>query len=185
MGRGQGLNWQARWSVDTIFDKPGPVNLVLVLNPLSGDIINKKTCEVDFYLLGQSSPGVNHVACDLALMSAERSQRVFVITSTKEFTRQLDDLMWVYPEGRFLPHASAGDEDAHKAPVVIGGLSDLNTTDVVINLCPKAVPQPERFKRVLEIVPFADNEKKASREKFKSYRNLGLLPGTHEHFPAR
>ena len=81
--------------------------------------------------------------------------------------------MWQYPEGRFVPHARAGDPDAGKAPVNIGTLAGLNPADVVINLCPEAVPQPERFSRLLEIVPYADNEREASRVKYKTYRNHG------------
>jgi DNA polymerase-3 subunit chi len=88
--------------------------------------------------------------------------------------------MWQYPEGRFLPHSVAGGEDSGKAPVQIGTLSDLNPTDVVINLCLEAVPQPERFRRLLEIVPYADSERQASRVKYRTYRNLGITPQTHE-----
>jgi len=138
------------------------------------------SCQVDFYLLEESSPQANSLACRLALMAWERSQRVFIITATKSAGEQLNKLMWAYPEGRFLPHAEAGDRDSGKAPVNIGMLSDLNPADVVINLCPEAVPKPERFSRVLEIVPFAENEKKASRVKYKTYRNLGLEPQTHQ-----
>jgi len=88
--------------------------------------------------------------------------------------------MWQYPEGRFVPHARSEDPDAAKAPVNIGGLLGLNQADVVINLCPEAIPQPERFSRILEIVPYADEEKEASRVKFRNYRKLGLDPQTHE-----
>ena len=87
--------------------------------------------------------------------------------------------MWQHPEGRFLPHAQTQDQDAGKAPVNIGMLSSLNPTDVVINLCPEAVPQPERFKRLLEIVPFEETERQVSRVKYKTYLNLGLKPRTH------
>ena len=66
-----------------------------------------------------------------------------------------------------------------QAPVNIGTLSSLNPTDVVINLCTEAVPQPERFSRVLEIVPFAENDRQASRVKYKNYVNQGLKPQTH------
>ena len=88
--------------------------------------------------------------------------------------------MWQYPQGRFLPHALADEMDANKAPVNIGTLSTLKPTDVVINLCQEAVPQPARFNRVLEIVPFANDQRDASRLKFKNYRTQGLKPRTHE-----
>ena len=113
-------------------------------------------------------------------MAWERKQEIFIITATASSAKQLDDLMWQYPQGRFLPHARANEQDSAKAAVNIGTLSDLNPTDVVINLCSEAVPQAERFSRVLEIVPFADDERQASRVKYKTYRNLGIKPQTHE-----
>jgi DNA polymerase-3 subunit chi len=146
---------------------------------LSGEITNSETCQVDFYLLGDSSADAAKLACRLALMAWERKQKIFIITSTHDGGKKLQELMWQYPEGRFLPHAQARDQDAGKAPVNIGMLSSLNPTDVVINLCPEAVPQPERFSRLLEIVPFAETERQASRVKYKTYLNLGLKPRTH------
>jgi len=113
-------------------------------------------------------------------MALERKQKIFIITPSEASSEQLDELMWQYPEGRFIPHTRVEDQDAAKAPVNIGGLSSLNPADVVINLCPEAIPQPERFGRVLEIVPYADDERQASRVKFRIYRNLGLDPQTHE-----
>ena len=92
-------------------------------------------------------------------MAWERKQRIFIITTTQNAAEQLDELMWEYPQGRFLPHTDAGHQDSGKAPVIIGTLSSLNPTDVVINLCPEAVPQPQRFSRVLEIVPYAKKRK--------------------------
>ena len=113
-------------------------------------------------------------------MAWEREQKIFIITATAKTAKQLDDLMWQYPEGRFLPHARTDDRDSGKAAVNIGMLSDLNPADVVINLCPEAVPQAERFSRVLEIVPFAKSERQASRVKYKTYLGLGIKPRTHE-----
>jgi DNA polymerase-3 subunit chi len=137
-------------------------------------------CQVDFYLLGEASPEADKLACRLALMAWERKQKIFIITATETSSQQLDKLMWEFPQGRFLPHSVAEGPGTSKAPVNIGTLNCLNPTDVVINLCPEAVPQPERFSRVLEIVPYADDERKASRVKYKIYRDLGLKPQTHE-----
>jgi len=112
-------------------------------------------------------------------MAWERQQKVFIITNTQNASEDLLELMWQYPEDRFLPHADAQEPHAKKAPVNIGTLSSLNPTDVVINLCTEAVPLPERFSRVLEIVPFDKEERQASRVKYKTYLNLGLKPETH------
>ena len=147
---------------------------------MSAETTRSEPCQVDFYLLGEAAPEAGKLACRLALMAWERKQKIFIIVATERSGEQLDELMWQYPEGRFLPHARAGDKDSGKVPVHIGMLPDLNPTDVVINLCPEAVPQPERFSRLLEIVPFDNNERQASRVKYKTYRNLGLNPQTHE-----
>ena len=147
---------------------------------MSNDTTSTKTCQVDFYLLEEPSTGAGIVACRLALMSWERKQRVFVITTSQTAAKQLDTLMWQHPEGRSLPHATAGGLDSARTAVNIGTLSALNPVDVVINLCPEVVPEPERFSRILEIVPFANDERQASRVKYKAYRNLGIIPRTQE-----
>jgi len=147
---------------------------------VSSDITTPEPCQIDFYVLKQPSAKASMAACDLALTMWERNQRVFVASKSEKACRQLDELMWQYPEGRFLPHALADQADAGKAMVVIGALSALNTADVVINLCPEAIPQPERFSRILEIVPPADEERMTSRVKYRAYQELGLVPRTQE-----
>ena len=147
---------------------------------MSLDTAHPESCQVDFYLLGTTSPGPARLACRLALMAWERNQDIFIITASEADGEQLDELMWQYPPERFVPHARAGAAGFDKAPVKIGTLAVLNPADVVINLCPEAVPEPERFSRLLEIVPAADNEREASRVKFRIYRNMGLDPQTHE-----
>ncbi len=114
------------------------------------------------------------------MMAWERQQKIYIIAATSASIKQLDELLWEQPQGRFLPHAKPGDTDADKAPITIGPLSEVKPTDVVINLGPEIVPDTERFKRVLEIVPHADSEREASRVKYKSYRDLGLKPRAHE-----
>lgn len=141
---------------------------------------NTEQCQVDFYLLGGPGLIAGALACRLALMAWERKQKVFITAPTDSAIKELDELLWQNPPGRFLPHTPADDPQAGKAPVNIGSISGLKTTDVVINLCSEAIPQPDRFSRVLEIVPFAREEREASRVKYKSYRKLGLNPRTHE-----
>ena len=147
---------------------------------MSSETANPGSCQIDFYLLGNSSADAGKLACRLALMAWERKQKIFIVTIDKTAGEELSELMWSYPEGRFLPHATAGDLDSARTAVNIGTLSALNPVDVVINLCPEVVPEPERFSRILEIVPFANDERQASRVKYKTYRNLGITPRTQE-----
>ena len=147
---------------------------------MTADSTHTDQCQVDFYLLGDPVLTASNFACRLAMMAWERKQRVFLTAGSETAVKHLDELLWQYPQGRFLPHAPAKDTMSGKAPVIIGTISGLKPTDVVINLCPEAIPQPGRFGRILEIVPFAKEEREASRLKYKSYRKLGLNPRTHE-----
>ena len=152
---------------------------------MSSDAANLEPCQVDFYLLGDASLQAGKFACRLAMMAWENNQRTYIIVASESSIERLDEQMWQYPDNRFLPHATPDNPNCSKAPVIIGTLSGLNPTDVVINLSPDAVPQTERYKRVLEIVPYADTERQASRVKYKTYRDLGLKPLTHEISKSR
>ena len=130
--------------------------------------------QVDFYLLGAKAPGPEHLACRLALMAWERGHVIDIVTQDEGAARALNELMWQYPAERFLPHG-----DGPGAPVRIRPIVPEGDADVVINLSPVPLPEPTRFRRVLEIVPHRKADRDASRDKFRAYRALGLAPGTH------
>jgi DNA polymerase-3 subunit chi len=113
-------------------------------------------------------------------MAWERGHQVAVVTESDEDSGAVDELMWSWPPKRFLPHQRAGDKAPGTAPVIIGTLDHLKEADVVINLCPQPVPDPQRFKRLLEIVPQRSADRETSRQKFRAYRQLGIEPSTHK-----
>ena len=137
------------------------------------------TCQVDFYVLGDGALSAEQLACRLALMAWEQGHRIAVLTETTGLASKLDELMWDYPTGRFLPHsAEPGDM---RAPVIIGKSDMLipGDSEVIINLTGTAVSEPDRFKRLLEIVPGNPSQRTASRHKFRTYREQGLDPVSH------
>ena len=137
------------------------------------------SCQVDFYVLDEGALSAEQLACRLALMAWEQGHPIVVVTETAELAGKLDELMWNYPAGRFLPHSS--DPGAKRAPVIIGP-SDMQIpgdSEVLINLTATAINDPERFKRLLEIVPASSSQRTASRIKFRSYRDQGLNPASH------
>jgi DNA polymerase-3 subunit chi len=136
-------------------------------------------CQVDFYVLGGSGKSPERLACRLALMAWEQGNRIAVLTENKADAKQLDELMWESPADRFLPHST--DFMDQSAPVRIGTAEAGLPVDceVLINLTATPVPEPSRFRRLLEIVPATESERTASREKFRTYRNLGLSPVSH------
>ncbi|HKX54466.1 MAG TPA: DNA polymerase III subunit chi [Xanthomonadales bacterium] len=137
------------------------------------------SCQVDFYVLEDPRKSVDQLACQLAMMAWQQGFRSLVVLPDLDKAQQLDELMWSLPQGRFLPHQ--GSDAASPAPVSIGSLADLDGTqaEVVINLGLATVPQPERFRRLLELVPAGEAERQASRVKFRAYREAGLNPQSH------
>ena len=80
----------------------------------------------------ESAPSAEQLACRLSLMAWEQGHRVSVLAPDENAARSLDELMWDYPAGRFLPHerAEAGQGDAvWAAPVSIVASADLVGAD--------------------------------------------------------
>lgn len=141
-------------------------------------------CQVDFYVLADSAPPAEHLACRLSLMAWEQGHRVSVLAADESAARSLDALMWDYPPARFLPHDRAPADSPAPVSIVLSPDQIADDRDVVINLSGGAVPSPRRFRRLLEIVPPEPRMREASRDKFRQYRKLGLQPGSHDiqHF---
>ncbi len=136
-------------------------------------------CQIDFYVLEDQHKSVQQLACQLAMMAWEQGMKSLVILPDQRQIEQLDELMWSVPKGRFLPHQPAGQSGV--APVVLGTHVDLDDcqAQVIINLDTKVIPRPERFRRLLELVPANDADRKASRLKFRAYKAQGLEPVSH------
>lgn len=136
-------------------------------------------CQVAFYVLAGVRQSANLVVCRLAMKAWEQGFRVLVLAPDEDAARSIDEAMWDLPAGRFLPHEmEASDEEV---PVSIGvhGTAVAGGREVVINMADQSVPEPGRFRRLLEIVPAAEQHRIASRRKYREYRDMGLEPATH------
>lgn len=138
-----------------------------------------KTCQVDFYVLAQPGQSAEKLACRLAMKAWQQGHRVLIQTQDENQAGALDELMWDNPPGRFLPHETGAASD--RAPVSIQAKPpvDGDGRDLLINLAVDPVAEPQRFRRLLEIVPADTELRAASRLKFKTYRDLGLEPASH------
>lgn len=137
------------------------------------------SCQVDFYVLARASQSAEQLVCRLAMMAWEQGHQIAVCTADDTAARRLDELMWDQPPGRFLPHGMAAESEHTPVSIVAGNQSIPEGRSLVINLCASAVPEPERFGRLCEIVPADAAHREASRKKFRTYRNGGLEPAHH------
>lgn len=131
---------------------------------------------VDFYLL-PANESVFPYACRLTEKAYRQGHKVFLLTDTDEEAARLDELLWTFRQGSFVPHrAVTGNTDAGPCPVAVGRVPPAGFDDVMINLG-SAVPEAfRRFRRVIELVEPDDAARALRREHFRYYRSQGLSP---------
>lgn len=137
-------------------------------------------CQVDFYQIESAGREPAALACRLALMAWERGHRVAIISPDERSATALDQLLWEQPERRFVPHGRSGSPEAVGAAVTITLRAPNGAADVVINLAEEPVRDVSRCKRLLEIVPFDEQQRQASRSKYKVYMAQGVKPNLHK-----
>lgn len=137
---------------------------------------------VNFYISpNQAAEASLQLACRIAEKAYGKQSRVYVHTNNAEQAGRLDDLLWVFRQGSFIPHCQSSDENRQEAAVLIGydGLPEIQP-DVLINLADEVPNFFTRFERVAEIVSGNEASRQAARERFKFYRERGYPLETHE-----
>lgn len=136
---------------------------------------------VDFYVLQDTtSVGRERFACRLADIAYRRGQRVYLNAQSLDQAQALDNLLWTFQAGSFVPHGLHPSDIAEDTPVLIGydGVPDRGH-EVLINLA-EAVPSFfSRFDRVAELVNQDEQTKAAGRQRFRFYRDRGYALETH------
>lgn len=135
--------------------------------------------QVDFYILAGSSVNARHVfACRLAEKAYQLGHKVYVYTASAPEATLMDELLWTFRAGSFLPHAVYPTTEEPYPSVLVGCTEGpAHHSDVLINLTQEVPPFFDRFARVAELVD--DQTKQAARERFRIYREQGYPPETH------
>ena len=137
---------------------------------------------VDFYILAQPDEHARHMlACKLAEKAWRLDNTVYIHARDRGDAERLDELLWTFRDGSFVPHGLAGARDGtDAAPVVIGcGANDVETRDLLINLADEIPPFAEAFPRVAELVTSDAECRQMSRKRYASYRDNGHELNTH------
>lgn len=137
--------------------------------------------KVDFYLLGNDGDSRELFACRLTEKAWRLGHRVYLLAPDQVSANELDELLWTFSQGSFVPHAVCRKEtDVEQHPVLIGhGEPPSGLTDVLISLAPDVPAWFSRFTRVAEMVGANENEKASARERFRFYRERGYPLETH------
>ena len=136
--------------------------------------------QVDFYVLDRVDEHSRRtLACKLAEKAWRLENTIHIQTMTREDAERLDELLWTFRDGSFVPHAMAGGET--NAPITIGyGNDAVEPRDLLITLCDEIPPFAESFPRVAELVTSEENCRNKSRQRYATYRDQGHQIETHK-----
>jgi DNA polymerase-3 subunit chi len=144
---------------------------------------------IDFYILPESSAGDGTdsgaviAACKLCDKAASAGMMIYVHTGNSARATDIDGALWSFRQNSFIAHEQYTGQalEAPLPPVLIGAQEPPDTHHgVLINLDADIPAFFSRFDRVLEIVGGNAEQRKASRERFKFYRDRGYELNTFE-----
>ena len=137
---------------------------------------------IDFYILAQADERARHLlACKLAEKAWRLDNSVWIHAKDRGDAERLDELLWTFRDGSFVPHGLAGREDGTEVSPIMVGCEELGveTRDLLINLTDEIPPFAEGFPRVAELVTSDQNCRQLSRKRYATYRDQGHELNTH------
>ena len=136
---------------------------------------------VDFYILKKDDQAARALfACRLTEKAYRQGHRIYINTESDMQLHQLDDILWVFRDGSFLPHAVFdGSTDAPEKILLGHGAEPQDCSDVLVNLSNGVPAWFGRFDRVAELVDGNEAQRAAARERYQFYRDRGYTLNTH------
>jgi DNA polymerase-3 subunit chi len=139
---------------------------------------------VDFYLVNGDRRARDVTVCRIADKAFREGHSVHVLVSGAEEAAKLDDLMWTFSDGAFVPHARSDQlrPGQEQPPVLIAEAAAAGDTcgTVLIALTDSVAEKPQRYARVVEVVDADEAARAQARARFRAYRDQGLALHTHE-----
>lgn len=136
---------------------------------------------VDFYILEDNAADARQqFACRLAEKAWQQGNRVYIHTGDAALSSRMDELLWTFRQGSFVPHGLDDDPVADEADIHIGhGEEPRHHDEVLINLGHEIPLFFSRFQRVAEVVDSDEENRRAGRERFRFYRDRGYPLESH------
>ena len=141
--------------------------------------------QIDFYILDSDSDDARlRLACKIVDKATQLDNHVFIHSSSDDEAQQIDELLWTFSQGSFIPHRIVRETlaEAPLEPVLIGVNQPPapGRWDVLINLAPEVPEFFSRYERVAEVVDGNATRRERSRERYRFYRDRGYKLNTHQ-----
>ncbi len=139
--------------------------------------------EVSFYILPSESTQERYeFACKLIEKAYRSGCFCYVLTDNAEQSQKIDDLLWTFRAGSFIPHQIYTGERTTLEKIILIGSLDVPELwqKTVINLssyCPKQV---DKIERILEILDNSEATKELGRNRYRHYQQSGITITTHK-----
>lgn len=135
---------------------------------------------IDFYVLQATEPSARlRFACRLTEKAYGLENRVHAHATSAAQASELDEMLWTFRGGSFVPHELTIAGQVVHAPVTIGHGATYTEGDLLINLADKIPAFFDHFPRLAEIVDGSPDGRRLGRERFSFYRDNGYSPQTH------
>ena len=139
--------------------------------------------KIDFYVLrDRGELARQQFACKLAEKAYRLDNSVHIQVASQASEKTLDELLWTFRAGSFVPHEVLASSGATATVPVTIGCDKLpeKEPDLLINLGNTIPDNAAAFPRVAEVVTSDDDSLTQSRQRFVEYRDKGHSLDTHK-----
>lgn len=139
--------------------------------------------EVSFYILpSQTEQGRLDFACKLAEKAYRGGQFCYILTENEKQSKTLDDLLWTFRAGSFVPHQICMEPVTSPPNMILIGNREApeQWQPIIINLSTRYPENLDHCKRLLEILDTNESIKSEGRKRYKRYQQAGLPIVTHK-----
>ena len=139
--------------------------------------------EIIFYVLPTESSQERYLfACKLIEKAYRSGTFAYVLTDTIELSQLIDDLLWTFRAGSFIPHQvyRAGQPVSDNSVLI--GFNNLpeNREKTIINLSSLCPNDFQHAGHILEILDNSEATKAWGRNRYRQYQQANLEIVTHK-----
>lgn len=138
--------------------------------------------EVAFYVLASEDEQQRLLyVCKLVEKAYRNGSYCYVLTDTDAQAQKLDDLLWTFRRGSFIPHQLyTGTEPPFGNVILIGSIAAPESWQkVIVNVSSQFPQHIGQAERILEIVDATPEIKSEGRQRYRRYQQLDLAPVIH------
>jgi DNA polymerase III subunit chi len=138
--------------------------------------------EISFYVLPTESTKERYLfVCKLIEKAYRSGSFAYVLTHSMEQNQLIDNLLWTFRPGSFIPHqVYTGELPLIDNSILIGsGKPPENWRKVLINMSPECPQEFQKIEKIFEILDNSEETKTWGRQRYRQYQQVGIEIITH------